>query len=216
MLDTSSERTGQPSTANAAFDTYARDRLVEQHMDLAWSLARRFAGWGEQLDDLRQVAMLGLVTASHRFDPSRGYAFSTFATPTIIGTLKRHLRDHAWAIRPPRSLQERYLAVNAAVDALTSELRRAPDTAEIASYGDWSQQEVRGALGERLHRNLEHWDALEGGAGREPARSISSLLSSGGWGWLWRSAGTVLALGRVREWFFRSAGVRGSKPVTLD
>jgi RNA polymerase sigma-B factor len=144
-------------------ETRSRSHLIETHTRLAASLARRFVGRGEELDDLRQVAMVALVNAADRFDPSLAYAFSTFATPTIIGALKRHLRDRTWAIRPPRSLQERYLEVNAAIDALTGALRRVPETAEVAEYGKWSEREVRDALAERLHRNLEHWDSTDDG-----------------------------------------------------
>ncbi len=151
-----SDRDIRPSDSIAVAD---RNRLIETHVDLASSLARRFKGRGEELDDLRQVALLALVQAAERFDPSYGFAFTTFATPTIVGALKRHLRDQTWAIRPPRSSQERYLQVNAAVEALTGTLRRLPDIAQIAAYGAWSEQEVRSALAEKQFRVLEHTDA---------------------------------------------------------
>ncbi len=167
MLVTSDEVTHQLGSSKTTLELPARNRLIETHADLAASLARRFVGRGEELDDLRQVAMLALVTAANRFDSSLGYAFSTFATPTIVGALKRHLRDHTWAIRPPRSLQERYLEVNAALDMLTGDLRRVPETDEIARYGTWTEQEVRDAIAERVHRNLEHFDSTYDGSGRE-------------------------------------------------
>src|SRR5579871_2852026 len=90
----------------ATGDTLLRDRLVEEHLGLAYSIARRFEGRGEEPDDLRQVALMALTCAVERFDPARGVAFSTFAAPTIAGTLKRHLRDHTWIVRPPRSVGE--------------------------------------------------------------------------------------------------------------
>ena len=127
-------------------DRRERDRLFEAHTHLAYTIARRFAGRGEDMDDLRQVALLALVQAIERFDPSRGLAFSTFATPTIAGSLKRHFRDKAWAIRPPRPVQERYLEMNAVLEGLTNELCRAPTVAEIATHGNWSKQQVSEAL----------------------------------------------------------------------
>lgn len=149
-------------------ERHARDRLIETHVDLAYAVARRFAGRGEEMDYLRQVALLALVQAADRFDSSRGLAFSSFAMPTIVGSLKRHFRDRTWAIRPPRPLQERYLEVNAAIEILTGELRRVPTVGEIASYGKWSDQQVREALAERSHRYLEHWDAADPDGSREP------------------------------------------------
>ncbi len=140
-----------------ARDRRRRDQLVEGHLDLAYSIARRFIGRGEELDDLKQVALLALVQAAERFDPSRGLAFSTFATPTISGSLKRHFRDRTWAIRPPRPVQERYLEVNAAVETLTGTLRRVPTITEIAAYLKWPEERARDALAARVHRHLEHW-----------------------------------------------------------
>lgn len=113
---------------------------------MAYAAARRFAGRGEDLEDLKQVALLALVQAVDRFDPSLGLAFSTFATPTIMGTLKRHLRDRTWAVRPPRRVQERYLEVAALGEALTHELGRSPSMAELASRAQCSEGQVHEAL----------------------------------------------------------------------
>src|SRR5215208_6739828 len=88
-----------------------RDALVESHMGLADHLARRYAGRGESLEDLTQVAYLALVKAAHRYDANRGAEFATFATPTVLGEIKRHFRDKGWAIRVPRHLQELRLAL---------------------------------------------------------------------------------------------------------
>ena len=79
-----------------------RDQLIEAHLGLAEYLARRFSNRGEPLDDLIQVALLGILKAVERFDPERGLPFATFATPTVLGELKRHFRDRGWAVRPPR------------------------------------------------------------------------------------------------------------------
>src|SRR5881398_1475436 len=95
----------------AARDPALRDELIEAHLGLAEYLARRFANRGEPLDDLVQVASLGLVKAVERFDPARGLEFTTFATPTIVGELKRHFLDKGWAVRVPRRVQELHLRV---------------------------------------------------------------------------------------------------------
>ena len=108
-----------------------RDALVERFMPLARQLARRYRG-GHELEDLEQVAAIGLVKAIGRFDPERGLAFSTFAFPTIIGELKRHLRDHGWAVRVPRGVQEVYVRVERVTGELATALGRAPTAAELA------------------------------------------------------------------------------------
>jgi RNA polymerase sigma-B factor len=148
-------------------DCGERDRLVGSHLGLAHSLARQFIGRGEELEDLRQVALLALVQAAERFDASRGFAFSTFAMPTIVGSLKRHLRDRSWAVRPPRTLQERYLEVAALTELLTGELNRFPTTAEIAARGGWSARQVEEARAQQSARVVEHWAADEPGGSRE-------------------------------------------------
>ncbi|MDQ1382845.1 MAG: polymerase sigma-B factor [Actinomycetota bacterium] len=130
-------------------DGRVRDQLVAAHIGLAYRAAQRFVGRGEELEDLRQVALIALVQAVERFDPSRGWTFATFASPTITGSLKRHFRDRAWIIRPPRSVQERFLGVTRAVEQLTGDLHRTPTVAEIADYGAWSTDEVCEALAAR-------------------------------------------------------------------
>jgi RNA polymerase sigma-B factor len=119
-----------------------RDALVESHMGLADHLARRYVGRGESLEDLTQVAYLALVKAADRFDPERGAEFATFATPTVLGEIKRHFRDKGWAIRVPRHLQELRLALTKAVDELTHELQRSPNVHELAAHLSVSEDEV--------------------------------------------------------------------------
>ncbi len=114
-------------------DRRLRDELISEHLGLAIALARRFAGRGEATDDLEQIATLGLLKAVERFEPERGLAFSTFATPTISGEIKRHFRDRSWSVRVPRSLQELGLRLTATVAELTNELGRSPTVAEIAA-----------------------------------------------------------------------------------
>lgn len=113
-------------------DRRLRDELISEHLGLAIALARRFAGRGEATDDLEQIATLGLLKAVERFEPERGLAFSTFATPTISGEIKRHFRDRSWSVRVPRGLQELGLRLTATVADLTNELGRSPTVAEIA------------------------------------------------------------------------------------
>lgn len=113
-------------------DVAARDELIRRCLPLARRLASRYHRSSEPLDDLLQVASIGLIKAVDRFDPTRGVAFSSFAVPSILGELKRHFRDHGWAARVPRPVQERVLKMNAASERLSREHGRAPTAAEIA------------------------------------------------------------------------------------
>ena len=127
-------------------DSLLRDQLVAAHLGLAEYLARRFANRGEPLDDLFQVASLGLIKAVDRFDPTRGVEFSTYATHTIVGELKRHFRDKGWAVRAPRRMQELYLRLGKVVATLGQELGRSPTIAELAAEVQVSEEEVLEAL----------------------------------------------------------------------
>jgi RNA polymerase sigma-B factor len=131
-------------------DRAARDALVERFLPLARQLARRYQRGGEPLEDLIQVASLGLLKAIDRFEPERETAFSSFAVPTILGELKRHFRDRGWSVRVPRDLQEMSVRVDRVAEDLALELGRAPTTAEIASHiGATTEQvlEAREAAG---------------------------------------------------------------------
>jgi RNA polymerase sigma-B factor len=127
-------------------DGRIRDQLIEAHIGLAGHLARRFTGRGEPYDDLLQVGSLALVKAVDRFDPERGVEFSTFATRTILGELKRHFRDKGWFVRAPRRVQELYLQVGQVVGTLTQELGRPPTIAEIAQAANVGEEDVIEAL----------------------------------------------------------------------
>jgi len=127
-------------------DPAVRDQLIEAHLGLAEYLARRFANRGEPMDDLIQVASLALVKAVERFDPGRGLEFTTFATPTIVGELKRHFRDKGWAVRVPRRVQELHLRVTRVIDDLSLELGRSPTIDEIAGRAGTTEDEVIEAL----------------------------------------------------------------------
>jgi RNA polymerase sigma-B factor len=127
-------------------DEDARDALVEMYLNLAKYLASRFRNRGEPIDDLIQVATIGLIKAIDRFDIEREVEFTTYATPTIVGELKRHFRDKGWAVKVPRRLQELSFKVNQAVDTLTQRLQRSPTVPEIGEYLDDSPDEVLEAL----------------------------------------------------------------------
>jgi RNA polymerase sigma-B factor len=127
-------------------DLTTRDELVAAYLDLASSLARRFANRGEPLDDLVQVASLALVKAVDRFDPELGFEFSTFATRTVLGELKRHFRDKGWALRAPRRVQELYLEINQQVESLSQVLGRSPTVGEIAAATGATEEAVLEAM----------------------------------------------------------------------
>jgi RNA polymerase sigma-B factor len=127
-------------------DRRLRDDLVEEHAPLAEFLAARFANRGEPRDDLVQVALVGLFKAVERFDPGRGLQFSTFATPTILGELKRHFRDRGWTVRVPRRVQELHLQLGKIVAALGQEEGRSPTPAEVAARAGVSEEAVLEAM----------------------------------------------------------------------
>ena len=123
-------------------DRAARAELVERMLPLARSLARRYVGKGEPLDDLEQVASLGLLKAIDRFDVSRDVRFATFAVPTIAGELKRHFRDRGWMLRVPRDIQELSGRVTRARETLTRDLGRSPTVEEVARMLDAGVEQV--------------------------------------------------------------------------
>ena len=130
----------------ATGDRAVRNTLVEAHRGLAASIANDYRGRGVELDDLVQIAMLGTLKAVERFDPTRGIPFSSFASRTVNGEIKRHFRDRTWAVRPPRSAQERHLDLRRARSSLSSRLGRAPTVAELAAEMDISTDDVLDAL----------------------------------------------------------------------
>lgn len=119
-----------------------RNRLVRMHLPLVEHLARRFRNRGEPLDDLTQVATIGLIKSVDRFDPERGVEFSTYATPTVVGEIKRHFRDKGWAVRVPRRLQELRLSLTTATAELSQRHGRSPTVHELAEKLGISEEEV--------------------------------------------------------------------------
>ena len=158
-------------------DRAARDALIERFLPLARSIARRYETSGEPLEDLVQVASLGLVKAIDRYDPSRGCAFSSYAVPTISGELKRYFRDRTWAIRPPRSLQELTLRVEASARELTARCDRAPTVAELATALGCSDEKILQALQARRGRDALSLSASPG-AGDDQAVALQDQLGS--------------------------------------
>ena len=123
-------------------DAAARETLVERFLPLARQLARRYQGRNVPIEDLIQVASMGLVKAVDRFDPSRGTAFSTYAVPTILGELKRYFRDSGWALHVPRGMQERTMKLHQASEELYRRLGRSPTTSELAGELNLTSEEV--------------------------------------------------------------------------
>jgi RNA polymerase sigma-B factor len=130
----------------ATRDPAARDALIERFLPLARQLARRYERAEEPLDDLIQVASLGLVKAIDRFDADREVAFSSYAVPTILGEIKRHFRDRTWSVRVPRDLQELSLKVDRTVVAMAKELQRAPTVSELAEKLDATEEQILEAM----------------------------------------------------------------------
>ncbi len=159
MTQARSEVTDRFVQYRATGDPAVRDELVLEHVGLARALARRYAGRGELLDDLQQVATIGLLKAVDRFDPDRGLSFTTFAVPTISGEIKRHFRDRTWAIRVPRGLQEMTLRLSVAVSALSQELGRSPTVADLAERLEVDEEAVLEAMEASRAYNASSLDA---------------------------------------------------------
>jgi len=155
-------------------DARAREALVGEFTPLAMSLARRYARSSEPIEDLAQVALLGLVKAIDRFDPGRGVKFATYAIPTILGELRRYFRDCGWAVRVPRRVQERALAIREAERQLTRESGRPPTVNRIAEFLELDIEEVLDGLqamnaysASSLEAPVDEGDAYATSVGRE-------------------------------------------------
>src|SRR5881398_546442 len=142
-----------------AGDGRARREFIERYMPLARSLALRYRRASEPLDDLIQVASVGLVKAVDRWDAGRGLAFSSYAVPTILGELRRYFRDSTWDVRPARDLQELCLAVEEAREALWGDLGRSPTVSDLAQRLERSPEEIIEALQATEGRSVRSLDA---------------------------------------------------------
>ncbi len=172
---------GSPADADRlvrahAGDAHSRAQLVERYLPLARQLARRYQHGDEPLDDLIQVASLGLLKAVDRFDPGRGVAFSSYAVPTIVGELKRHFRDRTWSLRVPRELQEMALRTDRAVARLAVDLRLQPTVPEIADALDCTEEQVLEALAAASAYRAGSLDAPRGGSDGDEGESVGEAL----------------------------------------
>jgi RNA polymerase sigma-B factor len=161
----------------AVVHTPPRNDLVRQYLPLARRLATRYRHTSEPLEDLTQVAYVGLVLAAERYDPARGVSFTSYAIPTIVGELRRHIRDHAWAARVPRSLQENVLRVTAAAAELNTRLGRAPSTAELAKETGLDPERVVEAMAASSAYEADSLDTRAVGDGDEREPLVATLGS---------------------------------------
>src|SRR6266704_2556168 len=157
-------------------DLQAREQLIERYMSLVRSLARRYAYRGEQLDDLVQIGAIGLIKAIDRFDLERGVELTTYATPNIIGEIKRHFRDKGWSVRVPRGLQELNVQLSRLIEQLTVQLSRSPTIPELAKAAGVEEEQVLEALESgRAYSSL----SLNTGGTQEDGEELDPLESIG-------------------------------------
>jgi RNA polymerase sigma-B factor len=157
-------------------DLRAREQLIEQYMSLVRSLARRYSYRGEQFDDLVQIGAIGLIKAIDRFDINRGVELTTYATPNIIGEIKRHFRDKGWAVRVPRGLQELHARLSKLIENLTVEQGRSPTIPELAQAAGVEEEEVLEALeAGRAYTSL----SLSQGSDSEDGEALDPLETLG-------------------------------------
>jgi RNA polymerase sigma-B factor len=177
-----------PTHGDAAGDQSRFEALVREAMPMAYRVAAGFAGRGQSLDDLRQVALLGLVKAARRYDEERGVLFSTYARAVMVGEVKRYFRDTGWGMHVPRPVQEVYLAVRKARETLTTDLQRPPTVAEVAALIGASEEAVIEALGAGETFYLESLDVPDDPdvptARREPAVVDMGFLAAEERSWL--------------------------------
>ena len=158
-------------------DVAAREQLINQYMSLVRSLARRYSYRGEQLEDLVQIGCIGLIKAIDRFDLERGVELTTYATPNIIGEIKRHFRDRGWSVRVPRGLQELNVQLSRVIEQLTVQLGRSPTIGELAEAAGVEEEEVLEAL--ESGRAYTSLSLSGGGGGHDDEDEIDPLESLG-------------------------------------
>ena len=157
-------------------DLAARKQLIERYMSLVRSLARRYSYRGEQLEDLVQIGAIGLIKAIDRFDVDRGVELTTYATPNIMGEIKRHFRDKGWSVRVPRGLQELNVQLSRLIEQLTVQYGRSPTIPELAKAASVEQEEVIEALESgRAYSSL----SLSTGGTQEDGEQLDPLESIG-------------------------------------
>jgi RNA polymerase sigma-B factor len=157
-------------------DLQAREELIERYMSLVRSLARRYSYRGEQLDDLVQIGAIGLIKAIDRFDLERGVELTTYATPNIIGEIKRHFRDKGWSVRVPRGLQELNVQISKLIEQQTVRLGRSPTIPELAEDAGVEEEAVLEALESgRAYSSV----SLSGGGSSDEEGDVDPLESLG-------------------------------------
>jgi RNA polymerase sigma-B factor len=166
---------GRNSAGESEYDRL-RNELVVAHLNLVRYLAVKFANRGEALDDLIQVGTVGLLKAIDRFDLERGVEFTTYATPTIVGEIKRYFRDKGWAVKVPRRLQELNLAVNRAIERLTVKLGHSPTVAELAETLGATEEDVLEAQELGQAYNLLSLDTELNGDGDKKSQTLSDYV----------------------------------------
>ena len=188
-----------PLFRRAGEDPRARAELVTRYRALAEYLARRFSGRGEPVDDLVQVASLGLLNAIDRFDPDQGVRFTTYASATIVGELKRHFRDKGWAVRIPRRLQELSIEMNQVMPQIAQRLGRMPTIAELAAHLEVGADEIVEAMDAAQAYSTSSLDAPVGDGDLTPGDLLGeddpslTMLDE------WADIGPVLASLPARE-----------------
>jgi RNA polymerase sigma-B factor len=159
-------------------DRQARDQLITMYLPLVRSLARRYSSRGEHFDDLVQVGSIGLIKAIDRFDLSRGVELTTYATPNIIGEIKRYFRDKGWSVRVPRGLQELNIRLNKVIDELVAKLQRSPTINEIAVAAGATPEEVLEALETSQAYNSVSLQASPGGESGDDEAGLMEYMGS--------------------------------------
>jgi RNA polymerase sigma-B factor len=162
----------------ATRDPQLRELLAERFLPLARSIARRYARGPESIDDLVQVASLGLVKAIDRFDPANGAAFSSYAVPTIAGELRRYFRDRSWAVRPPRDLQERALRVEKVAAELTNRLGHSPTVRQIGQALELADEQVLEAMEASRAATATSLSAPRGGSDEDGDHTLEAAIGA--------------------------------------
>jgi RNA polymerase sigma-B factor len=173
LAEARAHETDELFTRMQSGDAAARDTLIARFLPLARQLARRYQRAAEPLDDLVQVASIGLVKAVDRFDAGRGVAFSSYAVPTILGELKRYFRDSGWAVHVPRGMQERAMQVDRAIKELAGRLGRSPSVDEVAEHTHASVEDVLGAMEAGQAYEAVSLDAERGSPGEPGAETVA-------------------------------------------
>lgn len=170
-------REAQPQRQDDTYDSLRND-LVVAYLNLVRFLALKFANRGEPIDDLVQVGTVGLLKAIDRFELDRGVEFTTYATPTIVGEIKRYFRDKGWAVKVPRRLQELNLSVNRAGERLSVELGRSPTVAELSKHLDASEEDILEAQELGQAYNLLSLDAEISGEGDRRSQTLADTVGT--------------------------------------